>query len=340
MSPIPPRGNRALVSLVLLAASFAVLLGGALLFTNGVEWLGHRLGLGEGAVGSLLAAVATALPESIIPVVAIVSGGQASDVAVGAIVGAPFMLATIAMALVGISAIAFRGRRPQRGAIDADTLTLARDLRFFLLFFAGGLLLGLGAPRSVQIPAAILFVVAYGVYVRATLRGGSPVQEAETLKPLFLPIGREDPRLPAIVLQLVVALGAIVGGAHLFVHELIEVAEYVGVEPLILSLVLAPLATELPEKANSFIWMREGKDSLALGNITGAMVFQSTLPVALGLGFTSWSLTGPSVVAIIAGLLGGAVAVWALMTRRRFELPAIAVWLLLYSSFVVYVAAL
>jgi hypothetical protein len=62
--------------------------------------------------------------------------------------------------------------------------------------------------------------------------------------------------------------------------------------------------------------------------------------VALGLGFTSWSLTGPSVVAIIAGLLGGAVAVWALMTRRRFELPAIAVWLLLYSSFVVYVAAL
>jgi Ca2+/Na+ antiporter len=62
-----------------------------------------------------------------------------------------------------------------------------------------------------------------------------------------------------------------------------------GVEPLIISLVLAPFATELPEKANSFFWMRDGKDSLALGNITGAMVFQSTLPVSIGLGFTAWS---------------------------------------------------
>jgi cation:H+ antiporter len=333
-------GKEAAVSLLLLAVSFAVLLGGALLFTNGVEWLGHRLGLGEGAVGSLLAAVATALPESIIPVVAIAAGGSAGDVAIGAIVGAPFMLATIAMALVGFSAIAFRGRRPQRGCIDADAGTLARDLRFFLLFFAAGLLLGLGAPREVQVAAAVVFVLAYGVYVRATLRGGSPVQEAETLKPLLLPLGRRSPRLPAILLQLALALGAIVGGAHLFVHELLAVAEDVGVEPLVLSLVLAPLATELPEKANSFIWMREAKDSLALGNITGAMVFQSTLPVALGLAFTSWSLTGPSVVAIVAGLLGGAVAVWALTARRRFELPAIGVWLVLYAAFVLYVSAL
>jgi cation:H+ antiporter len=88
----------------LLAAAFALIIGGAILFTNAIEWSGKRLDLGEGAVGSLLAAVGTALPESLIPVVAVLSGGESEQVAIGAIVGAPFMLGTVAMLLVGASA--------------------------------------------------------------------------------------------------------------------------------------------------------------------------------------------------------------------------------------------
>jgi cation:H+ antiporter len=91
---------------VLLPASFAILLAGALLFTNAIEWFGAKTKLGQGAVRSILAAVATALPESLIPIVAIIGGAQGSDdVAVGAIIGAPLLLATLAMMLVGISAI-------------------------------------------------------------------------------------------------------------------------------------------------------------------------------------------------------------------------------------------
>jgi cation:H+ antiporter len=97
-----------------LAAAFAIILLGAVLFTNAVEWLAHRLELGSGAAGSVLAAVATALPESTIPIVAIIGGSEGSeDVAIGAIVGAPFMLTTIAMALVGLAAVGFAKRRKQ-----------------------------------------------------------------------------------------------------------------------------------------------------------------------------------------------------------------------------------
>jgi cation:H+ antiporter len=137
--------------------------------------------------------------------------------------------------------------------------------------------------------------------------------------------------------QLGVALAAIVGGAHLFVHELLDVAEALGTDPLVLSLVLAPLATELPEKANSFFWIREGKDTLALGNITGAMVFQSTLPVSLGLVFTDWSLSTYSVLAASLGLAGGALAIWALQIQRRFSVPAIVLWATLFAIFVLVV---
>ena len=80
---------------LLLLISFAIILSGALLFTNAVEWLGHRLQLGEGAVGSLLAAVGTAMPETLIAIVALLDATEGADqVAIGAIVGAPFLLGT------------------------------------------------------------------------------------------------------------------------------------------------------------------------------------------------------------------------------------------------------
>jgi cation:H+ antiporter len=327
------------VSFVLLPSSFAVLLVGAYFFTNAIEWAGHRLRLGEGAVGSLLAAVGTALPESIIPVIALITGGKADDVAIGAILGAPFMLATIAMALVGVSAFAFRSRRPTGTSLDVHRPTLGRDLLFFLVLFAVALLLGLGAPAPLRIAAAVAFVLAYGVYVRLTLAGGGGVQDSGSLHPLYLDTTRRDPPTNgAIVLQLLVALGAIVGGSHLFVDELLHVADRVGVSALVLALVLAPLATELPEKANSFLWTREGKDTLALGNVTGAMVFQSTLPVALGLALTDWALSGPSLVAAALGVAGGALALATLRLRGRFGVGPIAAWVGLYGAFVAYVS--
>jgi len=326
-------------SAVLLPASFAILLAGALLFTNAIEWFGTMVNLGQGAVGSLLAAVATALPESLIPVVAIIGAEEGSDdVAVGAIIGAPLLLTTIAMALVGLAAVLYRSRRPQGLALDVHTPTLQRDLTFFMGCFVVALLLGLGAPTELQIAGAIALVGAYGVYVALTLRQSGEVESVEELRPLILDTTRSDPpTMATVVLQLVVALGAIVGGAHIFVEQVLHVADSAGLEPLVLSLVLAPFATELPEKANSFFWVRDAKDSLALGNITGAMVFQSTLPVAIGLAFTPWELDGYSLVAGGLALAGGLVAIVALRIRSRFSGGAILIWAALYAAFVTYV---
>ena len=325
----------------LLAVSFAVILAGALLFTNAVEWLGRRLEVGEGAVGSLLAAVGTAMPESFIPIVAVIGGAEGSEeVAIGAIVGAPFLLATIAMMLVGLAALGYRNRRPQGRHLRAHVPTLDRDLTVFLVFFAIALLLGIGLPLGLRIVAAVALVLAYAVYVQRTLAGGGELQPEETLGPLIISRTRgDDPTMRAIVTQFVIGLVAMIGGAHLFVEEVTAVAEEIGLEVLVLSLVLAPLATELPEKANSFFWVRDGKDALALGNITGAMVFQSMIPIAIGLAFTDWDLDRFAVLSIVLGLAGGIVAYWALRLRGRFNAPAILAWGALYAVFLGFVIA-
>lgn len=331
------------MDVLLLFASFAVILAGALLFTNAVEWIGHRLKMGEGAVGSLLAAVGTAMPETLIAIVALVGAEEGADqVAIGAIVGAPFLLATLAMGLVGLFAYIYRERRETGLRLDAHAPTLERDLVFFLVFFAIALALAWGAPAPLRIAVGIAVILSYAVYIRRTLRGGGDVQAHGTLDPLVFERRedlRTDPPLWVCVAQLLVGLAAMVGGAHLFVEELLHVAESLGVEAVVLALILAPLATELPEKVNSFFWVREGKDSLALGNITGAMVFQSTIPVGIGLVFTDWELSFNAGLSVVLGLIGGFLAYEMLHRRDRFGLPAVIAWFGLYATYIVVVAA-
>jgi cation:H+ antiporter len=328
------------VAVALLIVGFTAVLAGAFLFTNAVEWAGSRLGLGIGAVGTLLAGVSTAVPESAIPVLAILRGDPEADgVAVGAIIGAPFMLATVAMALVGVTALGYKERRQQGRALDVHRPTLRRDLLVFLVAFAAAITLGLGVPRPLSVAAALLFVAAYCAYVLVTLRRGGETQPEDELEPLIADTTKEDPPASGMIaLQFLLGFGLIIGGAHLIVEELLAIAEQVDVSPLILALLVAPLATELPEKANSFLWVRDGKDSLALGNLTGAMVFQSTIPVAAGVALTSWRLDAFAILAGIIAIAGGLVAYWSLERRRRFSGTAILAWAGLFATFAASVA--
>src|SRR5437764_11766314 len=97
---------------LMLVLGLVVILAGCDIFTNSIEWLGKKLDLNEGMLGSIFAAVGTALPETLIPIVAVIFGttttsSHANDVGLGAIIGAPFMLATVAMLVTGTAIFIF-----------------------------------------------------------------------------------------------------------------------------------------------------------------------------------------------------------------------------------------
>jgi len=302
------------VDVLILVLAFVVILAGAELFTNGIEWFGRKLQLAEGAVGSVLAAVGTALPETMIPIIAILSGsGSAAShgIGVGAILGAPFMLATLAMFVTGVAVLAVMGRRDRRDDMLVDTGVLAHDMRFFALAYA----VAIAAAFLPSEPAWPKWIVAagliglYGWYVKGHFED-DPDVDVEDLAPLRF--NRLDPttpntddavpRLRIVNLQVLTALGLIVVGAFFFVDAVGHLATTLGVDPAILALVIAPIATELPEKFNSIIWVRQGKDTLAMGNITGAMVFQSTIPTVVALLFAAdaWHVTADSRIAFLS----------------------------------------
>ena len=92
---------------LLLLASLVAILIAAEIFTNALEHLGEQLRISEGVTGSLFAAVGTALPETLVPVLALVAGtGDPTlnqEIGVGAIFGAPLMLSTLVISITGWS---------------------------------------------------------------------------------------------------------------------------------------------------------------------------------------------------------------------------------------------
>jgi cation:H+ antiporter len=287
------------MDLVVLLAALVIILLGAELFTNGIEWFGRKLQLAEGAVGSVLAAVGTALPETMIPIIAILAGGgsEASHgVGVGAILGAPFMLSTLAMFVTGVAVLYVARKRPTGDVMQVDTHVLAHDMRYFAIAYAlaiGAAFLPLEPVWFKWIVAAVL-VGIYAWYVKAHFEA-DPAVDAEDLAPLRFrrldPSGHASdpaaPRLRVVNLQVLAALGLIIVGAYFFVDAVEHLALSLGLDEALLALVIAPIATELPEKFNSIIWVRQGKDTLSMGNITGAMVFQSAIPTVIALLFAA-----------------------------------------------------
>jgi cation:H+ antiporter len=287
------------MDILILIAAFIVILIGAELFTNGIEWFGRKLELAEGAVGSVLAAVGTALPETMIPIIAILFGGgtEASHgVGVGAILGAPFMLSTLAMFVTGVAVLIVARRRLTGDVMAVDTGVLAHDMRYFAIAY--GLAIAAAflplEPVWLKWIVAVVLIGIYVWYVKGHFEADAAV-DVEDLAPLRFhrfDRGRTHveggaPRLRIVNLQVLAALGLIIAGAYFFVGAVESLATSFGLDEALLALVIAPIATELPEKFNSVLWVRMGKDTLAMGNITGAMVFQSTIPTVVALLFAA-----------------------------------------------------
>jgi cation:H+ antiporter len=316
-----------------LLAMLVVILIAAEVFTNALEHLGEKLGISEGVTGSLFAAVGTALPETSVPLLALLAGTQNAatneEIGVGAILGAPLMLATLSICLMAVSVWRSRGTN---GHLRPERTGLARDLSFFIAAFSFAAI-AMFVPHSlsaVRYGLGFSMVMIYFVYVMLTLRASKALVEdghaTEAGGDMFLcKLGLPN-NMAIIFVQLFLGLALLVGGAKGFIGGVEEASHLLGISALLLSLLIIPIATELPEKVNSILWIRKGKDTLAFGNITGAMVFQGTLLPAIGIMLTPWEPRREVLLGIVLTLVA---AVWL---RYLVQKGGLRVWHLLVNG--------
>lgn len=333
------------IDIIGLIIGLCIILIGCELFTNGVEWLGKLLKLGDGVVGSIFSAVGTCLPETLVPVIAIFFSGDESnrdnsiEVGIGAIMGAPFMLSTLAFFITGISVLFFWKKRKSGMVMNVKSGILSRDLGFFILVYSVGISASLVVSGTVKLFTAIFLIACYIFYVVLTVKrdkiGHNEVDALYITRFFDLRSG-----LPAVLLQITMGLSGIVFGANLFVLNLKGISELIGISALVLSLIITPIATELPEKFNSILWISRKKDTLALGNISGAMVFQSCIPVSIGILFTSWELEQEALVSAVLAILSASMTYLWLKTKGKLNPVPLIAGGAFYAVYIYYLVAM
>ena len=320
-----------LLALTELVVAAGCVYGACEYFVNGIEWVGRKAGVSQNAVGTVLAAFGTALPESVVTFVAVVwgRGVAAKNIGVGAALGGPLVLATVAYPVVGLM-LCLNGWS-KRSPIDLDP-RLGRDQGWFLAIFLCKIGLGFVA-FAIKPWLGWLFLAAYAAYTWSEMRHEGAADEGE-LEPLNFQRRSANPHLLWIVAQTLLSLTVIFVASHVFVNQLAVIGPWLGMPSVVVALLLSPVATELPETMNAIIWIRQGKHRLALANISGSMMIQATIPTALGLFFTPWLFD--RALTLAAAITAAAVAGLLLLIRARALTP---VRLALFAGFYLLFAA-
>jgi len=312
-----------------------LLLGSAVLiylacefFVNGVEWVGHKMAVGQKATGTILAAFGTALPESVVTFVAVTFPHTVADkdIGIGAAMGGPLALGTVAYAVVGVTLLLCKRQLPAGDEGRILYAGLSRDQTWFIVISIAKLAVGLAA-FAFKPWLGVLFLAAYAAYAWKEMTGVEDAEEVE-LESLKLTPKAGTPTTWAALAQTLAALAVIFVASRFFVGQLGALGPYLNLKPQLLSLLISPIATELPETLNAVIWIRQGKVRLALANISGAMMIQATVPTAFGLFATPWVLDQALVLAGAVTLLSVSVLFFAFwrgwITRTYLALMSLA----------------
>ena len=293
-----------LVPIMFLLASAGIIYLSCEIFVNGVEWLGRKLDVSQTATGTILAAFGTALPESVVTLVATAFGEHEAQkqIGIGAALGGPLVLSTIAYGVVGACLVVFGSRlgREKRVTVEVDGRRLSRDQAWFFCIFVFKIALGL-VVFSMKPWLGFAFLAAYAWYFWTEMKGPGKTAEGD-LEPLTIRPHESAPHIAWVIAQTVGATVVIFVASRVFVVQLEALGPWLGLSPQVTALLLSPIATEMPETMNALIWVRQGKERLALANISGAMMIQATVPTAFGLFFTPWLLDRTLLVA--AGITG------------------------------------
>ncbi len=247
-----------LISILLFALGFVLLIKGGDWFVDGATALARRFHIPEIIVGATVVSIGTTLPEVMVSVTGAFNGlgAMAYGNAIGSVICNTALIAALTIAI-----------RP--GPVDAAALK--KPVLFFflsaLIYSVAAYLLG-RFDQWIGFVLLGIFVVYMFLTIRQGLRTPAPSQDEET---------HENSPLWKAILLLVVGAALIAVGARLLVDHGTIIATELGVPPTVIALTFVALGTSLPELVTAITALRKGHGALSLGNVIGANIFNLVL---------------------------------------------------------------
>lgn len=323
---------------LLLAASLVAVFFSSLMFVNAIEYAGSRLSWSHGFTGAIVAPLFTSIPELALFVIAVfIHGGTSGHlIGLGMIFGEPFMTSSLSYFLVFcavVAAFALTGRKTHSLEVDRS---LSIPFVFVLLLFPFALLPGIIHSVYLQYLMGFVFLFFYLFYVKMMAGRRSSVEEEEAEVPYLM---RLKDHWGLAALQLLISAILLFYGANLMVQSITLISGIHRVSPLVVAILVIPVATAIPETLSAMIWAYRGRNSLAIGSIIGEKVLYATFYPGLAMFFIPWELDAQVYLSVLATTV---VSLCFFLFSRRGRMPfyALAIGLPFFLAYIVSVIAI
>ncbi len=320
--------------LLLLAASLVAVFFSSLMFVNAIEYAGSRLNWSHGFTGAIVAPLFTSIPELALFIIAVfIHGGTSGHlIGLGMIFGEPFMTSSLSYFLVFASIVAafkFTGKKTRNLEVDKS---LSIPFVFVLLLFPFALLPGIIHSLYLQYLMGSVFIFFYLFYVRTMTGRRSSAMEEPAETPYFMHL---HDHWSMAALQLLTSAILLYYGATLMVQAITLISGIHRVSPLVVAILVIPVATAIPETLSAMIWAYRGRNSLAIGSIVGEKVLYATFYPGLAMFFIPWTLDTQVYLSVVATTV---VSLVFFFFSRKGKMPyyALAIGL---PFFLIYIAS-
>ena len=273
ISPSPERTD-VLLSLLVIAIGFALLVFGANFLVDGACSIARRLGVPDRVAGLTIVAVGTSLPELVVSVTSAV-GGHA-DMAFGNVVGSCLANLLLILGLSAVIAPVTLSRSTQRFEIP---VSVAACGLLALLANTGG---------QVTMLEGVVLLVAFAAFVARTVRVGLAEGAGEKDEGAASEDVEPQPVFFRSLVMVAVGIAMLKFGADLVVDNATAIASAMGISERIIGITVVALGTCLPELVTSVVAAFRGNSDIAVGNVVGSNI--SNLLLVMG---------GPALVANI-----------------------------------------
>jgi len=278
-------------------------------------YVASALGVSSLMIGLVLVSFGTDLPEIANSIVSCWSGY--GDIDLGDSIGSVLTQITLVLGLIAFLGRSFKVKRNEvlvMGFLEVVALILT-------------ILVALSGFTRVK---AFLLIVSWPIFIfiiRKLL-----AKEIKRGKPSTPQTGRHY--LSHVVIA-VLGFAGVAIGALAVVQSVIMLSEGLGISEFFISFFVLAIGTSLPELVIDLTAIRKKQYELAIGDIIGSCIFDSTISVSIGqLLFPAAVFTEPSgrsVYLALYAIFASAFVILTLALREKLDRKAGAFFLILYS---------
>jgi len=259
------------LNFVIFVIAMGVLIWGADLLITQSERIALKFKIPEFIIGATLIALGTSLPEMAASIAASMNGKP--DIAIANVIGSNILNITLVLATVFIIS---KNINPSRDFFAKDSTWALVPVLVFILMILDGMISRFDA---------VLLLLLMGAYLLFLLHDAKNIPEED-----IEDFDESTFSWSKIIPLLFTGFVLVIIGAHFTVESASEIAKDFGISEWIIGIIMISLGTSLPELVVSISAAMRGKVDMAIGNIIGSNMANTT--VVLG----AAALTNPMAI--------------------------------------------